>query len=128
MPSILDDAPRGAIKGTVGDREYVFCLTMGAIERWEDKHPSGIYRFLADIGEGKVTLSESKDLLAVGLVGAGMTDKEAKAVVDSWKARDIFDLPPLASRLINESVFPDLDTDEIEVEQDKSGKGQPDSA
>ena len=127
MSSLLDDAPRGAIKGTVGDKEYVFRLTMGAIERWEDKHPTGIYRFLADIGEGKVTLSASKDLLAVGLVGAGMPEREAKAVVDSWNPRDIFDLPPLASKLINESVFPDLDSDEIEVEQDKSGKVRPDS-
>ena len=126
MSSILDDAPRGATKGTVGGKEYTFRLTMEAIERWEDKHPAGIYRFLADIGEGKVTLSQSKDLLAVGLVGAGLSEKEAKAVIDGWKARDIFDLPPIASRLINEAVFP-ADSDEIDIEQDDSGKDQPSS-
>ena len=67
MAGVLTDAPRGAIKATLNGTEHTFCLTMGAIERFEDAHPIGIYQFLGKLGEGKMTYTQARDLLCVAL-------------------------------------------------------------
>ena len=110
--SVIDGAPRGGVKASIGGKDYVFLLTMGAIERYEDAHTEGIYPFMQNEG---VTYTKARDLLTLALVGGGMTEERAKEVSDSWTPAVLIEILTTAMLVLSAAMVPG-DADEIELE------------
>lgn len=106
---ILSEAPRGGISETLGDTRRVFVLRNAEIERFEDKH-RGVY----DLWDGfygasqKPKASEVKDLLALGLVGAGMPVADAQAAIDALTPGDLLRAYQVAQAVLGVAFIPDL--------------------
>jgi hypothetical protein len=91
--AITAEAQRGGIVETIGDATYSFKLRNREIERFEDK-----YRGIFDLWDGffsrgtKPTSKEVRDLVALGLVGGGMKDAQADAVINDCTPEDLLRL------------------------------------
>lgn len=102
------DAPRGGIAHKVGDATYPMVLRNAEIERFEDKH-QGVFGFFEGIMGQTIsaTSNEVRDLVALGLVGGGMTDREADLLVSSLGPDWNMQLLGLARALIGVAFMPD---------------------
>ena len=92
MP-ITAAAPAGGTVEQLGGESRPLILRNGEIERFERQHGVGIFAFLDQLlGRGEVKSSHCRDIVALGLVGAGLNDKSADKLVD--------DLPPYENHRI----------------------------
>ena len=107
--AITAEAQRGGIVETLGDATYSFNLRNREIERFEDK-----YRGIFDLWEGffsrgtKLTSKEVRDLVALGLVGGGMKDAQADAVINDCTPEDLLRLYQIAQALLGVAFMPDV--------------------
>lgn len=86
MP-ITAKAPAGGIVEQLGSESRPLVLRNGEIERFEEHHDLGIFEVLDRLlGKGFPQVRHCRDLVALGLVGGGLADKSADALVA--------DLPP----------------------------------
>lgn len=81
MP-IASKPPEGGIVAQLGEKSYPLLLRNGEVERFEKMHDVGFYSFINDLINNSAKLHQVRDLIALGLVGAGMGDGEADAVMD----------------------------------------------
>jgi hypothetical protein len=110
--SITAEAPRGGVAEYIGDASYVFILKNRQIERFEDKHRGVFELWDGFFGRGtKPTSAEVKDLAALGLVGGGMKDHEADAVLAACTPADLLRLYQIAQAVLGVAFMPDA-TDE----------------
>jgi hypothetical protein len=106
--AITAEAQRGGIVETIGDATYSFKLRNREIERFEDK-----YRGIFDLWDGffsrgtKPTSKEVRDLVALGLVGGGMKDAQADAVINDCTPEDLL-LYQIAQALLGVAFMPDV--------------------
>jgi len=106
--AITAEAQRGGIVETIGDATYSFKLRNREIERFEDK-----YRGIFDLWDGffsrgtKPTSKEVRDLVALGLVGGGMKDAQADAVINDCTPEDLLRLYQIAQALLGVAFMPD---------------------
>jgi hypothetical protein len=110
---ITAEAPRGGVSETIGDATYSFKLRNREIERFEDKH-----RGIFDLWEGffergkKPTSKEVKDLLALGLVGAGKSDLDADVIISTAGPDSLLRFYQIAQAVLGVAFMPDVaDTD-----------------
>jgi len=107
--AITAEAQRGGIVETIGDATYPFKLRNREIERFEDK-----YRGIFDLWDGffsrgtKPTSKEVRDLVALGLVGGGMKDAQADAVINDCTPEDLLRLYQIAQALLGVAFMPDV--------------------
>lgn len=107
--AITAEAQRGGIVETIGDATYSFKLRNREIERFEDK-----YRGIFDLWDGffsrgtKPTSKEVRDLVALGLVGGGMKDAQADAVINDCTPEDLLRLYQIAQALLGVAFMPDV--------------------
>lgn len=107
--AITAEAQRGGIVETIGDATYSFKLRNREIERFEDK-----YRGIFDLWDGffsrgtKPTSKEVRDLVALGLVGGGMKDAQADAVISDCNPEDLMRLYQIAQALLGVAFMPDV--------------------
>lgn len=75
--------PEGGIIAQFGSRSYPLVLRNGEIERFEEHFDLSIFKFLRLLlaDEGQVRMC--RDLVALGLVGAGMADQAADLIVQA---------------------------------------------
>lgn len=106
--SITAEAPRGGVVEYLGDTSYTFLLRNREIERFEDKH-----RGIFDVWEGffgrgsKPTSKEVRDLVALALVGGGMKDHEADAVINGCGPEDLMRLFQISQAALGVAFMPD---------------------
>lgn len=124
--SITAEAPRGGVVEYIGDTSYTFLLRNREIERFEDKH-KGIFE-LWDCFFGRSTKPSSvevKDLLALALVGGGMKDHEADAVIAKCTPADLMRLFQIAQAVLGVAFMPDV-SDEPDVKKKTTSQPQSD--
>lgn len=117
-------APRGGLVEYIGARSHVLLLRLGEIERFEDRH-RGIFE-LWDGFFGKArkpTSREVRELIALGLVGGGMKDHEADAVLGEATPGDLLRFYAIAQAVLGVAFLPDAA--EL-VAQKKSDPDDPD--
>lgn len=83
------EAPVGGISAQLGKKSFPLVLRNGEIERFEEHRNVGVFEVLDQILQNKAKATYCRDLVALGLVGAGMADVRADKVLD--------DLPPHAN-------------------------------
>lgn len=111
--AITAEAQRGGIVETLGDATYSFKLRNREIERFEDK-----YRGIFDLWDGffsrgtKPTSKEVRDLVALGLVGGGMKDAQADAVINDCAPEDLMRLYQIAQAVLGIAFMPDIGEEE----------------
>lgn len=117
--SITAEAPRGGVSETIGDASYTFLLRNREIERFEDKHRGIFELWDGFFGRGtKPTSTEVRDLLALGLVGAGRKDYEADRILNGTTPADMLRLYQVAQAVIGVAFMPDA-SDEAEPQKKK---------
>lgn len=84
--SLSIPSPVGGITAQLGAKSFPLLLRNGEIERFEEQYSLGIFAALQDIVSGQPQARHVRDLVALGLVGAGMSDRDADRLVS--------DLPP----------------------------------
>lgn len=120
---IAAKAPRGGLLEDLAGRSRPLVLRQGEIERFEDAH-RGIYDvFDAHYAKGvdlpRIRAREVRDLVALGLVGGGMLDRDADALVSGLPVSENLALRTIALGLIGVAFAPDwVDAD------DDQGEGQ----
>lgn len=101
-------APRGGLAEELAGASRPMVLRNGEIERFEDHH-----RGIFDIWDGffgrgaKPSAREVRDLVALGLVGGGLADKAADALVAGLGPEENLRLYKIAQALIGVAFYPD---------------------
>lgn len=111
-------AQSGAHEEEIGGQSRRLVLRNSEIERFEVQHaPLGIYELFDQLfGRGPAPqVRHVRDLIALGLVGGGMTDKAADALIASLPPSENLNLRLIAQRLIGLTFLP-------AVLDDKPGK------
>ncbi len=106
--SIASEAPRGGLTDTLAGETRTFLLRNSEIERFEDKH-RGVFSLWESFFGGGVspTSSEIKDLLALGLIGAGMAASEADKIVTELKPEHYIAAYQTAQAVLGVAFLPD---------------------
>jgi len=97
--------PINGIIETFGGVSYPMVLTIGGIERFEKQ-----YRGVYDLYDGwmrngtRANTSEVRDLVAYGLVGGGLTDAEADALIAAEGTRGLQRLELIAVGLLGTAL------------------------
>jgi hypothetical protein len=106
--SITAEAPRGGVVEYIGDTSYTFLLRNREIERFEDKHRGIFELWDGFFGRGvKPKSSEVRDLLALALVGGGMKDHDADAVLSDCTPADLMRLFQIGQAVVGVAFMPD---------------------
>lgn len=107
--TITAEAPRGGLVEELGGESRVFLLRNREIERFEDKH-GGIFDTWDGFFRGgkKPTSVAVRDLLALGLVGGGMKDADADAVLKECGPDDLQRLFAIAQAVLGTAFMPDV--------------------
>lgn len=102
------NAPRGGLLETLDRRDRILILRLSEIERFEDTH-RGIFEVWDGFYGKGVTASagEVQDLVALGLVGGGMSDADADALVRKDGASGLMRNRVLAQALLGIAFQPD---------------------
>lgn len=110
--SITAEAPRGGLVEEIEGATRVFLLRNREIERFEDKH-GGIFDLWDGFFRGgkKPTSTQVKDLLALGLVGGGLKDGEADAVIAASTPADLQRFFAIAQAMLGSAFMPDIGDD-----------------
>ena len=113
--SITAEAPRGGVVEYIGDTSYTFLLRNREIERFEDKRRGIFELWDGFFGRGvKPTSSEVRDLLALALVGGGMKDHEADAVLSDCSPADLMRLFQIGQAVVGVAFMPDAMSENLE--------------
>ena len=102
-------APRGGLVETLAGARRALVLRMAEIERFEDRH-GGIFAAW-DGFQGRAvppTSAQVRDLVALGLVGGGLPDTEADAVLARLGPDQLLVLFNLDRALVGVAFMPDL--------------------
>lgn len=86
---IAAEAPEGGISAQLGAESYSLLLRNGEIERFEKHHKVSIFVVLDECMGNTAPIHQMRDLVSLGLVGAGMDDAKSDRVVS--------ELPPAAN-------------------------------
>ena len=120
--SIAAEAQRGGIVETIGGASYSFRLRNREIERFEDKHRGIFELWDGFFGRGKKpTSTEVRDIIALGLVGGGMKDAEADAVISKCTPEDLMRLFQIAQAVLGVAFMPDVGDEKVKKKTEVIG-------
>ena len=105
---IAAKAPRGGLAEELASQSRILVLRNGEIERFEDRH-GGIFQ-LWDGFFGRAlrpTTTQVRDLVALGLVGGGMSDAEADRLMESLGPDQNMRIYQIAQALVGVAFYPD---------------------
>ncbi len=126
MP-ITAEAPAGGIIEQLGGESRPLILRNGEIERFERQHGLGIFAMLDQLlGKGDPQARHCRDLVALGLVGAGLPDKTADKIVDDLPPSENHRIRAMAQDLVLAAFIPaDLKKKEVDGSAGSSSKTAP---
>lgn len=106
--TIVADAPRGGYKDQLKGELHTFLLRNAEIELFEDRH-RGIFELWDGFfgGASKPTSRELKDILALGLVGAGMEAAKADRIIKALGPGDLLAVYQIAQAVLGVAFMPD---------------------
>lgn len=98
----------GVYEEEIGGTARRFRLRNGEIERFEIQHaPFGIFELWDQLcGRGSPQVRHVRDLLALALVGGGMSDRMADEVISSLPPSENLSLRGLAMRVLGVTFLP----------------------
>lgn len=101
--------PKGGIVAEIGGRSRPLLLRNAEIERFEAQHDLGIFAMLDRLlgRDEKPQARHIRDLVALGLVGAGMPDRAADDIVSDLGPGHNLALRQIAHDLILVAFLPD---------------------
>lgn len=103
------EAVRGGVVEQLGDASYQMVIRLGEVERFEDKH-RGIFELWDGFFRGgkKPSSSEIRDIVALGLVGGGLSDAKADRIVDELGVEGLLDLYQIAAGILGAAFMPEV--------------------
>lgn len=105
---IAVNPPRGGLAEKLAGAPRPLILRNGEIERFEDQHGGIFSLWDGFFGRGiKPTARQVRDLVALGLVGGGMLDADADALLGSLGPSESLHLYKVAQGLIGVAFMPD---------------------
>jgi len=100
-------APIGGCVAQLGGRSYPLVLRNGEIERFERQHDIGVFDvFDKLLGNGVAQVRHIRDLIALGLVGGGLSDMEADAIVSELPPSENLKMRGVAQNLLVAAFIP----------------------
>jgi hypothetical protein len=118
-------APRGGLVEKLASQPRAMILRNAEIERFEDRHKSIFEAWDGFMGRApQPTATVVRDLVALGLIGAGMADTAADALVAAQGPDQLQHLQGIARGLIGVAFMPDLP----DAGGDELGKNSPDTS
>lgn len=125
--SIAASAPVGGIVAELGGKSHPLLLRNAEIERFEQQYaPLGVFDLL-DQFIGRTTQPQARhvrDLVALGLVGAGMPDRAADDLVSALPVHENYALREVAQTLLLVAFVPPQDAQKKSGEEDGSSSDQ----
>jgi len=115
--SITAEAPRGGVVDQIDGVTYTLILRNREIERFEDKHRGIFELWNGFYDDGKKPSSrEVRDLVALSLVGGGLSDIKADKIVEDAGPEALLKFYQLAQSIVGVAFMPDI-FDEPEVKK-----------
>ena len=115
--SITAEAPRGGVVDQIDGVTYTLILRNREIERFEDKHRGIFELWNGFYDDGKKPSSrEVRDLVALSLVGGGLSDIKADKIVEDAGPEALLKFFQLAQSIVGVAFMPDI-FDEPEVKK-----------
>jgi len=102
-------AGTGAYEEEIGGARRRLVLRNGEIERFEEQHDLGIFELFEQLmgrGARQPQVRHVRDLVALGLVGGGMADRAADALVAGLGPEHNLDLRQFARALLGVTFLP----------------------
>lgn len=121
---ITGEAPKGGVLMELGGETRPFLLTQGQIERFEKQHSKGIYKLLREVMAGDALSIHCRDVAALGLVGAGMSDLSADKLVSEQPSQENVRIRDIALQVLLAS-FVDPEGEKKSVEDGTSSETMP---
>ncbi len=110
---IAAQAPRGGLVEDLAGASRVLILTNAEIERFEDLRRGLFLVWDGFFGSGtKPSVGETRDLVALGLVGGGMAATKADALVAGLAPSENLRLYKIAQGLVGVAFVPDAVADD----------------
>lgn len=107
---LTGDAKRGGLVETLAGAPRDLILRNGEIERFEDRHRGIFETWDGFFGRGsKPTAREVRDLVALALVGGGLADREADAILAKLGPDENLDLYRLAQAALGVAFLPEAE-------------------
>ena len=121
---IAAKAPRGGLVSDLAGAPRVMVLRNAEIERFEDQHGGifGAWDGFMD-RKPKPTSTVVRDLVALGLVGGGMEDAKADALVADLGPDQLPRLYDMARALVGVAFMPDLGDESDDEAPDEGQEG-----
>lgn len=123
---------RGGLAEELAGASRTMILRNGEIERFEDRHGGIFSLWDGFFGRDKrPTTAQVRDLVALGLVGGGMSDAEADRLIEGLGPEYNMQIYTIAQALIGVAFYPDAagpgggDEPDGEPAGDTEGKGMP---
>jgi hypothetical protein len=106
--SITAKAPEGGTVAELGGKSRPLLLRISEIERFEAQHsPLGIYEIMSQLLPGGYPQARHcRDLMALGLVGAGESDAEADRIVSELGPADLIQIRTVTQSLVFAAFAP----------------------
>lgn len=117
----------GAYEEEIGGATRRLCLRNAEIERFEIQYaPFGIFELWDQLfGRGSQPQARHvRDIVALGLVGGGMSDRAADDLIGSLPPSENLRLRAIAQRLLGVTFIPDVLT-EAQKKKDRGSRGRP---
>ncbi len=119
-------APRGGLAEKLAGAPRVLILRNAEIERFEDLHQGIFDAWDGFMGRGpKPTSTQVRDLVALGLIGGGLEDAAADALVAGLGPDKLQSLYAIASALIGVAFTPELADETAEDDGAEDGEADP---
>ena len=107
--TIAGKAPDGGVVAKLGGRSRPLVLTIDEIERFEAEYsPVGFFEVMGQFfGRGpQPQARHCRDLVALGLVGGGMSNQEADKILADMRVCDLLEIKSVAQDLIVAAFAP----------------------
>jgi hypothetical protein len=118
----------GVLREVIGGRDLPLLLRNGEIERFEERYEFGVFALWDQLlGRGSPPqVRHVRDLVALGLVGGGMSDREADRFLADLAPGENLSLRAIAQRLLGVTFLPMILEEAAGKKSDGSDGAAPD--
>ena len=120
-------APLGGIVADLGGRSRPLILRNAEIERFEEHYaPFGFFEFMGQLlGRGHPQARHCRDIVALGLIGGGLSSGEADKIMADIPPADLMKIRLVAHDLVMAAFAPIIDKKKAPSAGSQRKKAQP---